>query len=121
MKRQDDFAERRKKVANLSDKELYDRFWQLTEQVVQPMYDLGKKNTTPSVERSVLLRMGVSSIDSKTIVEACMDRGLMPKGAGHVLYKFAKEKGITITEAAAKLAAGEGWDDAVAMFKGGAK
>ena len=35
MKRADDFAERRKHIANLSDQELYDRFWGLTAQVVE--------------------------------------------------------------------------------------
>lgn len=119
MKRQDDFAERRKHIANLSDEELYERFWDLTTQVVTPMTELGRKNTTPSVERSVLLRMGVSSLDTKPIVEGCMDRGLMGKGAGHVVYKLATAKGITVKEAAALLAAGEGWDEAAALFKGG--
>ncbi len=71
------FQERRKHIANLSDEELYNRFWELTEQVVEPLLDLGRKNTTPSVERAVLLRMGVSSLDTQKIVEGCMDRGLM--------------------------------------------
>ncbi|MDF3001234.1 MAG: ornithine aminomutase, partial [Bacillota bacterium] len=56
MKRADDFQERRKHIAGLTDEELYQRFWQMTEQVVNPLLELGKKNTTPSVERSVLLR-----------------------------------------------------------------
>ena len=55
MIREDDFQERRKHIANLTDEELYERFWQLTEQVVNPLLELGKKNTTPSVERAVLL------------------------------------------------------------------
>ena len=59
MIREDDFQERRKHIANLTDEELYERFWQLTEQVVNPLLELGKKNTTPSVERAVLLRMGI--------------------------------------------------------------
>jgi D-ornithine 4,5-aminomutase subunit alpha len=117
MKRQDDFAERRKHIAGLTDKELYDRFWDLTTQVVSPMLELGRKNTTPSVERSVLLRMGVSSLDTKPIVEGCMDRGLMGKGAGNVVYKLAKAKGISVKEAAALLAKGDGWDEAVAQFR----
>ena len=50
MKRADDFAERRKHIANLTDQELYDRFWALTEQVVAPLLELGRRNTTPSVE-----------------------------------------------------------------------
>ena len=55
MKREDDFQERRKHIANLTDQELYDRFWELTAQVVDPLLEMGRKNTTPSVERAVLL------------------------------------------------------------------
>ena len=120
MKRQDDFAERRKHIANLSDQELYDRFWALTSQVVDPLLELGKKNTTPSVERAVLLRMGVSSLDTQKIVEGCMDRGLMGHGAGHVVYKMAKARDLSIREASELLARGEGWDEAASLFtKGG--
>lgn len=117
MKRADDFEQRRKHIANLSDEELYNRFWELTAQVVDPLLELGRKNTTPSVERAVLLRMGVSSLDTQKIVEGCMDRGLMGHGTGHVVYKISKDKGISIREASEKLAAGEYWDDAVALFK----
>ncbi len=119
MKRADDFEQRRQHIANLSDEELYNRFWELTAQVVDPLLELGRKNTTPSVERAVLLRMGVSSLDTQKIVEGCMDRGLMGHGTGHVVYKISKEKGISIREASIKLAEGEYWDDAVALFKGG--
>lgn len=121
MKRQDDFAERRKHIANLSDQELYDRFWDLTSQVVDPLLELGRKNTTPSVERAVLLRMGISSLDTQKIVEGCMDRGLMGHGAGHVVYKMSKAKDISIREAGEMLAKGEGWDEAVSLFGKGGK
>ena len=117
MNRKDDFEERRKHLANLSDEELYQRFWQLTEKVVDPLLELGRKHTTPSIERSVLLRMGISSLDAKPIVEGCIDRGLMGKGAGHVVYKLAKAKNISIKEAGSMLAEGEGWDEVVALFK----
>ncbi len=117
MKRTDDFGERRKALAGLSDKELYERFWSLTEQVVDPLLELGRKNTTPSIERSVLLRMGVSSLEAKPIVEGCIDRGLIGKGAGHVVYKLAKAKNISIREAGTMLAEGKGWDEAALLFK----
>ncbi|NLP31198.1 MAG: ornithine aminomutase [Clostridiales bacterium] len=117
MKRKDDFQERRKHLANLSDEELYQRFWQLTEKVVDPLLELGRKNTTPSIERSVLLRMGISSLEAKPIVEGCIDRGLMGKGAGHVVYKLAKAKNISIKEAGTMLAEGKGWDEVVSLFK----
>ncbi len=117
MKRADDFQERRKHIAGLTDEELYNRFWELTEQVVTPLLDLGRKNTTPSIERAVLLRMGVSSLDTQKIVEGCMDRGLMGHGAGHVVYKLSKEKGMSIRETSEELAKGKYWDEAVALFK----
>lgn len=117
MKRADDFAERRKHLAGMSDEELYQHFWATTEKVVEPLVDLGKKNTSPSIERSVLLRMGVSSLDTKPIVEGCIDRSLMGKGAGHCVYKLSKIRDISIKDAARLLADGEGWDDVVAAFK----
>ena len=81
MKRADDFQQRRAHLANLSDEELQARFWEMAEKIVDPLLDLGKKNTTPSIERSVLLRMGFSSLEAKAIVDKTMDRGLMGKGA----------------------------------------
>ena len=117
MKRADDFQDRRKHIADMSDEELYQRFWAMAEKVVDPLLDLGKKNTTPSIERSVLLRMGVSSLDTKPIVEGCIERGLMGKGAGHVVYKLSKLKNIDIKEASQLLANGEGWDEVTAEFK----
>ncbi|AEF85919.1 D-ornithine aminomutase S component [Treponema primitia ZAS-2] len=117
MKRQDDFTERRKHLATLNDEELYRHFWELTAKVVDPLLELGKKNTSPSIERSVLLRMGFSSPDTKAIVEGCIDQELLGKGAGHVVYRLSKLKNISINEAGAMLAAGQGWNDAVALFK----
>ena len=119
MKRPDDFAERRKHIADLSDEELYNRFWELTEKVVDPLLELGRKNTTPSIERAVLLRMGISSLETKPIVEGCIDRGLMGKGVGHVVYKLADSKKIPVREAGSLLAEGKCWDEAVNLFKGG--
>ena len=119
MKRADDFAERRKHIAQLTDQELYDRFWAMTAQVVEPLLELGKKNTSPSIERAVLLRMGISSLETQPIVQGCMDRGLMGKGAGHVVFKLANAKNISIKEAGSLLAEGKSWDEAAALFKGG--
>ena len=119
MKRADDFEQRRKHIANLSDEELYNRFWELTEKVVDPLLELGRQNTTPSVERAVLLRMGISSLETKPIVEGCIDRGLMGKGAGHVVYKLAEARKISVKEAGKLLAEGKCWDEVVKLFKGG--
>ena len=116
MKRDDDFRNRRKHLAGKSDAELYKHFWELTAKVVDPLLDLGVKYTSPSIERSVLLRMGVASPDTKIIVNGCLDRGLLGKGAGNIVYRLAKHRGINIKEAAYLLAAGKSWDEAEALF-----
>lgn len=113
------FEERRAHLANLSDEELKNKFWSLLEQVVDPLVDLAKKNTTPSIERSVLLRMGFSSVESAAIVNGAMDRGLMPYGCGHIVYRLSKDKNIEIRDAGLKLINGELWDEAIKIFKGG--
>ncbi|MBO1305669.1 ornithine aminomutase subunit alpha [Enterococcus sp. 669A] len=113
------FEEARKPLANLSDEELKDRFWQLAEQVVEPMLELGKKYTSPSIERSILLRMGFSSIEATEIVNQVLAHELMGKGAGHIVYRIAQENGLEIREAGLKLAEGEYWDQANTIFKGG--
>ena len=115
-KRLDDFSERRAHLANLSDEELKQRFWDLASQIVDPMLELGRKNTSPSIERSVLLRMGFSSIEAKEIVNKVIDRGLMGKGAGHVVYKLSKKKDMSIREAGLALANGEYLDEINTLF-----
>jgi D-ornithine 4,5-aminomutase subunit alpha len=116
MKRSDDYEQRRAHLANLSDEELYDRFWNLAEQIVDPLLELGKKNTTPSVERSVLLRMGFSSVEVKPIVEGVMNKGLMRKGAGNVVWRLSEKLGVSVREAGLLLADGKHWDDVDSLF-----
>jgi len=57
IRRDDDFNSRREELKNLSDAELKSKFWDLADKIVVPLIDLAKKNTSPSIERSVLLRM----------------------------------------------------------------
>lgn len=121
MKRADDFQERRQHLANLTEEELEMRFWNLAEKIVNPLLDLGKKNTTPSIERSVLLRMGFSSLESKSIVDKTIDRGLMGKGAGNIVFRLSKEKNMSIRDAGVALSEGKYWDEIVGIFKGGNK
>ncbi len=118
MERKDDFKERRAHLASLSEEELEQRFWELTGNLVDPMVDLARTHTTPSIERSVLLRMGFSSLEAKAIVERTVDHGLIGKGAGHVVYKVAQAEHIDIREAGLKLAAGELWSTAEQSFTG---
>lgn len=119
LKRDDDYAVRRKHLENLSDEELKTKFWGLIEEIIDPLLDMAKDHTTPSVERSVLLRMGFSSLEAKPLVEMTMDHGLMPKGAGHVVLKVSKEIGKDIRTTGQELIEGKHWDLAVKLFKGG--
>ena len=119
IKRADDFEARRKHLANLSEEELLNRFWKLAEDVVDPLLELAKNNTTPAIERSVLLRMGFSSLEAKDIVDNTIDRGLMGKGAGNVVYSVAKALNRDYREVGRELGAGTNWDTAVNIFKGG--
>ncbi len=116
MKRADDYEQRRQHLANLTDEELENRFWDLAEQVVNPLLELGKKNTTPAVERSILLRMGFSSIEVKPIVEGVMNKGLMGKGAGNVVWRLSKKLGISVRDAGVALAEGKYWDEVDSLF-----
>ena len=116
MKREDDFEKRRQHLKDLSDEQLYEKFWALAGEIVQPMLDLGHKNTTPSIERSVLLRMGFSSLEVKPIVEGVMQKGLMGKGCGNVVWRLAEKKGISVREAGLLLAGGKEWDTVGSLF-----
>lgn len=119
MKREDDFEIRRKHLADLSDEELYERFWKLTEEIVNPLIDLAYNHTSSSIERSVLLRMGFSSLESDAIVAEGLKAGLLGKGMGNVVLKYADLKGVSYLEAGRQLAEGKGWNEATALFKGG--
>ncbi|MDL2212157.1 hypothetical protein LJB88_04700 [Erysipelotrichaceae bacterium OttesenSCG-928-M19] len=117
-RKEDTFFEDRKHLENLSDQEIHDKFWALTEEIIAPLLDLSEKNTTPSVERSVLLRLGFSSIEAKALVEKVMDHGLMAKGAGHVVYVASKENNVSIKDAGFGLLEDKYWDSVIKYFKG---
>ena len=118
MKRNDDYLVRRESLKDLTEAELEQRFWATCEKIVDPMLDLAKKNTTPSIERSVLLRMGFSSPEATQIVNQTIDHGMMGKGCGHLVYRLSKEKNLSIREAGLMLAEGEGFNDLKAWFGG---
>jgi D-ornithine 4,5-aminomutase subunit alpha len=103
--RKDRFARRQAELATLSDAELKERFWRLCDQVVAPIADLARTHTSPSIERSVLLRMGVDSISSHGVVDRIFEAGLLPMGAGNVLLKVAERAGTDVRGAAAAILA----------------
>jgi D-ornithine 4,5-aminomutase subunit alpha len=109
--RPDDFESRRAPLRALSDAELHARFWTLVERIVAPLIEEARTHTTPSIERSVLLRMGFSSLEAKALVGRMHERRLLGHGAGHVVLELAKRKGISVRDAGAALLEGRSWDE----------
>ncbi|ACL70853.1 ornithine aminomutase subunit alpha [Halothermothrix orenii] len=120
IKREDDFEQRRKHLKELSDKELNERFWQLTEKIVDPLLELARTHTSESIERSVLLRMGFNSLEAKAIVNKVVEAGLLGKGAGHVVLKLSQKEGIPVKEAGVSISQGKrSVEELRGLFEGG--
>lgn len=120
MKRNDDYKSRSEHLKQLSDAQLEARFWELAQKVVDPLLKLGYENTSPAIERSVLLRMGFSSLEAKAIVDGCVENSLLAHGAGNVVYRLSKANNISVRDAGVALADGKLWNEATAQFAGGA-
>lgn len=110
------YEERSKHLKNMSDEELKEYFWKLTEQVVDPLIDLATSHTSPAIERSILLRMGFSSLEAKNITDKVIDYNLIAKGAGHVVYRYSKLANLNIREAGLKLLNDQGWSEVLNSF-----
>ncbi|MBE0416211.1 MAG: ornithine aminomutase subunit alpha [Coriobacteriia bacterium] len=118
MVRPDTYQEVRKRIAGLSDTELEAYFWELGRRCVDPLVELARTHTSPSIERSVLMRMGVDSLACQAVVAGCEKRGLLGHGAGHVVLVLMRAWDCDAPEAARRLAAGEGWEVAEAKWGG---
>jgi D-ornithine 4,5-aminomutase subunit alpha len=116
LQRPDDFEKRREHLKNLSDAELHARFWRLTSEIVAPLEELARTHTTPSIERSVALRMGFSSLEAEALVAGLFDRGLGGRGIGRMILNLMQARGCTAREAGLALITTQCWDEAA---KGG--
>ncbi len=115
--REDDFEQRRQHLKSLSEEELKQRFWDLADQATKPLIDLAKQNTTPAIERSVLLRMGFSSLEANALVQKIIGHQLIGKGAGHVVYRYSTLKKISIRQAGLDLLQNHGWQEVISSFE----
>lgn len=97
------FEKRQVELKKMSDEALKARFWELCQQVVEPIVGLSRAYTSPSIERSVLLRMGIDSISAHGVVNRILEAGLLGKGAGHVVLKLAQKNGTDVRAAAAAI------------------
>ncbi len=98
------FEKLRAELATMDDEALKARFWDLCHQVMTPVVELSRTHTSPSIERSVLLRMGIDSVTTHAVVENVLNAGLLGKGAGHVVLRLAKRDGLDIRAAGAAIA-----------------
>ncbi|MEC9489064.1 MAG: ornithine aminomutase subunit alpha [Halanaerobium sp.] len=118
MERKDDYQERSKDLKGLTDEELHQRFWQLAEEIVDPLVELARTHTSPSIERSVLLRMGLSSLEAGELVKMVTEKGFLGKGAGHVVLQVSQAKGLDAREAGQALLDGRYWEIVEQAFGG---
>jgi D-ornithine 4,5-aminomutase subunit alpha len=109
--RPDDFEERRARLRDLSDEELHARFWSRVEEIVAPLVEEARTHTTPSIERSVLLRMGFSSLEAKDLVARMAERGLLGSGVGRLVLELAGQRGLSVREAGLALLDGQHWQE----------
>jgi len=108
--RADEYLAWRTHLAEYSDEQLETIFWDLVEQIVDPLVELASTHTSPSIERSVLMRMGIDSPTCNAVVSEVEKRSLLGHGAGHIVWHCATQWDVDVRAAAAKLARGEGWE-----------
>jgi len=120
MVREDTFDHAHQYLMGLTDEELQMRFWHLTQEIVDPLVELARTHTSPSIERSVLMRMGVDSLTCVAVVAECEKRGLLGHGAGHVVLVVMQALETGAPAAARALADGDAaaWDVVDAKWGG---
>ena len=95
LERSDDYLERRVHLKDLTEEQLEAKFWELTEKLMNPVIKLAETHTSPSIERSVLLRMGFSSLESTAIVKQILDHGLMGNPVHQYEYQSHEQKPLS--------------------------
>lgn len=105
--RTDDFETRREHLKGMSDEQLRTYFLKLADKIVDPLLDLAYKNTSKSIERSILLRMGFNSLEAKGITDILNENNLLRKGSGQCVFLVAKKHQLDIHEAGLKIQEGE--------------
>jgi len=109
--RPDDFGKRREHLSAMSDAELDAYFWGLVEKIIEPLIEEARTHTSPAIERSVLLRMGFSSVEAKALVERMAERDLLGQGVGRLILELAEAQGLGVRDAGAALLDGRLWEE----------
>ncbi len=98
------YEKRRTQLGRMTDDQLKQKFWDLCDKIAEPLVDLSKTHTSPSIERSVLMRMGIDSFTSAGVVSKVHEAGLLGKGAGHCVLKVSQKFNTDIRTAAKRIA-----------------
>ncbi len=106
----DDFESCRAHLRKLSDSQLHAYFWELADKIIEPLIEEARTHTTPSIERSVLLRMGFSSFEAKALVDKMRGLGRLGHGAGHLILKVTTAKNLSVRAAGEALLDGHHWE-----------
>lgn len=85
---------------------LRDQFWTAAGELVAPLIEMAAEYTTPSIERSVLLRMGFDSLEAKQIVDLAVAEGWLGEGVGGRVHRHAITHGVSRHAAFAALTGG---------------
>jgi D-ornithine 4,5-aminomutase subunit alpha len=109
--RKDDFNSRREHLKHLSDEQLHAHFWSLVDRIIAPLMEEARTHTSPSIERSILLRMGFSSLETKPLINRMLEKGLLGRGAGNLILRLAQHKGISVRQAGLGLIEGKYWEE----------
>ncbi len=112
------FQVEKEKLEKLTDEELNQVFWKKADEIVNPLIELAQTHTSPSIERSVLLRMGFNSLEAKVIVEGISERELLGKGAGNILLTMSKKAGMDYLTYGKEIIQGSHWDEIEKKYKG---
>ena len=83
----DRFEKLRSELAGLDDEALKARFWDLCHQVMEPVAELARPHPTPSLARSVLLRMGIPPVTLHARAEHLLNAGLLGHAARHAVLR----------------------------------
>ena len=113
IERDDDFSQRRLHLSHMSEQQLHQHFWRLAEKIVEPLIEEARSHTSPSIERSVLLRMGFSSVDAKQLVEQMQSRQLLAYGAGRLILELSQRRDISVAAAGKALLQGNYWQELI--------
>ena len=108
--RPDDFESRRERLRAMSDDLLHAHFRSLVHRIVEPLVEDARTHTTPAIERSVLLRMGFSSMEAKDLVARMREWDLLGHGAGRLVLELAKARRTSVREAGVALLRGDHWE-----------